>query len=276
MNGKGLWTALIGILFGTYSDQVGAEEFVKPPPSGNVCSPAILGFKGKRMLMVTEMEGGDRLKSSWLKRLRDQTTVIKARTLFKELVSFNPMFLLMISSNLDIEWSSTDGGIKRSLACVPWPIRFGNTANDAENRRIGNPELKTEAKLKEMAPEFFFVLRAVNRVFFKDIGSSTIVIPRPYDVVTLTTSRMDADTKGSLDDFLTTKINKVTSEFEAHTDAKIIRSFCSYATELTKEAATKLLFTQVYKAIVNGKRILKFKNTAGTYLQLKDEPMPKQ
>jgi hypothetical protein len=259
--------ALICILFGTYADQVAVEELTKPPPSGNSVSPAVLGWKGKRILLITETEKRDKLHSAWLKRLRDQTTQLKARTLFKELVTFNPSWLIMIASNVDIIWTSLDGGVERSFCATPWPIKFGKNDIPAENVRKGDPSLKTEAVAKSLAPQFFFLLRAVKRVFFQ-VRLDTIIVPRPWDVVTCTAEQMEADTKGSLADFLENKTLKVEDYMQASTDAQVIRAFMEHAKELNKSEATTLLFSQVCKALVNGRRILKFKNTPGVYLKL--------
>ena len=101
---------------------------------------------GKRFCAVTETEKTAKLQSSFIKRLRDQSSEIEARNLYKEPVRFCPQFMLVLSTNVDLSWTSMDGGIKRSVVGIPWPVRFTKNPDSSKGEKRVDPTLK-EASL---------------------------------------------------------------------------------------------------------------------------------
>ena len=112
----------------------------------------ILALEGKPLLLVTETEERFKLQAAWMKTLRDQSSQSECRTLYRDPVKFCPSWMISMSTNVQLQWSTLDGGVLRSYCGVPWPITFGPVANAAENLRVGDPELKTPEFAKKMAP----------------------------------------------------------------------------------------------------------------------------
>lgn len=272
MNGKGLWAGLCTALFGSYAAQPGVDTFTKPPPSADKPAPNILALKGKRLLLVTETEERFKLQAAWMKTLRDQTSVVQARTLYKEPVSFHPSWLIMMSTNVQLKWSTMDGGVLRSYCAIPWPITFAPIANASKNIRKGNPDLKRPGYARKMAPQFFFILRAINRVFMRDGTKATVVLPRPREVVLCTEEMTNADTTGSLSDFIANHVAYTAEWKDATTDAQIIKAFVTVSKVLSKNEAMALLQKQFTNAIVNGRRLMKCTGTATSYVMLQNMP----
>ena len=240
MNGKGVIVALISAFFGEHAEQIACEELTQEPPSGNNVSPAIYSWRGRRILMATESERGKRLHSACLKRLRDQATVLKARTLFKEGVSFNPTWLVMLASNVEITWTSKDGGIDCSYSCLPFPIKFGGRADPAQNIRRGDTRLKDPAFAVTMAPQLWYVLKLVFKIFLKDGVADTIVLPRPLEVCRATAEQLLDDMQEQLHSFLDEHIQATSNRLKASKTPVILRAFalhCRHSRGLDATAA---------------------------------------
>ena len=115
-NGKGLWTSIMETLFGTYAHQPSLEMFTEQLPAPNQPNPALLECRGRRLLNVTESERQAKLQSAFLKKWRDTTSVFHARGLYKtDNVAIRPSWLQTFSTNVDLSWTSMDGGVQRSL-----------------------------------------------------------------------------------------------------------------------------------------------------------------
>lgn len=270
MNGKGLWTNVCLALFGSYATMPGIETFTRPPPTSQTPAPNILALKGKRLLLVTETEERFQLQAAWMKTLRDQSSEIEARTLYKDPVKFSPSWLISMSTNVQLKWSTMDGGVLRSYCCIPWPISFGPVAKPAENIRKGNPDYKSMQYAKSMAPQFFFILRAVNRVFFRDCQKTTVVLPRPREVVVCTEEMTNTDVTGSLAEFIALPRVTLTADFaDASTDSQVVRAYVEFTKGVVKkDAALTQILGQYVKATVNGRRLLKCKGASVQYVKV--------
>jgi hypothetical protein len=271
-NGKGAWTEILRALFGSYAHSPALQVLTGLPPSGNQPSPAWMALRGKRLLVVTETEGTLRLNSTSMKMLRDQSSVISARNLYKDLMEFNPMFGLDLSTNVAVKFSTLDGGIERSCASIEWPFHFCAVPAKEHERKV-NPKMKESANIRSMLPDLFGILCVIDIVFTKDWADS-IVGPRPVPVQNSTKKAMTKETTSTAQSFIDEMLTTTKSTTAATPQIKIEKALIEYASTLSKKQVKELIDEHFDKvgANVDGSRkyLLRVKGgRRGEYAMLK-------
>jgi len=271
-NGKGAWTEILRALFGSYAHSPALQVLTGLPPSGNQPSPAWMALRGKRLLAVTETEGTLRLNSTSMKMLRDQSSVISARNLYKDLMEFNPMFGLDLSTNVAVKFTTLDGGIERSCATIGWPFHFCAAPTKDFQRKV-NPNIKNAANIRSMLPDLFGILTVVDQVFTRDWEDS-IVGPRPVPVQQSTKKTMTKETESVAQAFIDEMLTTTKSTAAATTETKILKELMDYACTLNKKQVKELIDENFEKigANVDGSRkyLLRIKGgKRGEYVMLK-------
>ena len=266
-NGKGLWTSIMDTLFGTYAHQPSLELFTKPLPPPNQPNPALLECRGRRLLQVTESEKQAKLQSAFLKKWRDATSVFHARGLFKtDNIAISPSWLQTFSTNVDLSWTSMDGGVQRSLTGVNFPYLFRSVAQPPLVKKC-NEMLKSPENLRLMAADILYVLMLVDDVFFSGSHRGSVVAPRPWPVQVATDEVCKLATHGYLEDFMSENVNFTDVAHAASTDAAVLKAFKDDS-GLPRGEADALLVSRNDRVTVNGRRLWKNKEK-GKYLYLK-------
>ena len=95
-------------------------------------------YAGKRLILSSESEEGQRLSASIVKRLAS-TDRIRARELYKEEFDFEPTHTLVMFTNHLPKISGIDHGIWRRIHAIPFDARFDGEGHETE------PELRGSA-----------------------------------------------------------------------------------------------------------------------------------
>lgn len=120
-NGKSTLNNPILAALGDYATTIAPEVLMVSRTREEVRGLACL--RGKRLVLSSETEEGQRLSASVVKRLAS-TDRIRARELYKEEFSFVPSHTLVLCSNHLPKISGIDHGIWRRIHAVPFEARF--------------------------------------------------------------------------------------------------------------------------------------------------------
>ncbi|CAJ1392115.1 unnamed protein product, partial [Effrenium voratum] len=123
-NGKGVLAAAFRSVFGGYYEELPVQVVSKDIPSGSAASPEVYRLQGARFLGTPESEKSIAIKSIWVKLLADQSTRWVARTLYKQEHEFRIPALFALSTNLKINFTSIDSGVRRRFIGCSWPVSF--------------------------------------------------------------------------------------------------------------------------------------------------------
>jgi phage/plasmid-associated DNA primase len=257
-NGKGLVSTILKVYFGEYCCEPKPEIFSgNADPNG--VSPAFLELRGRRIVLLTDAEAGTKFKAGLLKMLRDQSTELKARGLYKGLVKFSPQFLGFFAANMDFEFNAIDGGVERSFTGLHWPFHFKAAPTPGTNERMFE-NIKNERYIREyIIPGLDLLLRAVDTHFLKDY-TETVVLPRPHVIMQATATLHRDKDDAALDEFMG-KLGREDDWKEASTRPQITKMFISdYG--LSKDKAPALLKKRFREVKMHGRDLFQFKGAA--------------
>jgi putative DNA primase/helicase len=127
-NGKGVLLTLIKSILGEYLAEV-TEGALAKSISGNTTNPTILQAKDCRIMLTNESEKGTRLNASLIKQISAGEEICP-RTLYKANEHFIPHMKLLCATNHlpEIDWN--DGGIRRRIRIIPFPVVIPNEKKD--------------------------------------------------------------------------------------------------------------------------------------------------
>ena len=201
-NGKGWLNGLLSYLLGTYMSQPALELFTRPFPAGDKPSPHVLALRGVRIVAVTETEAKATILSSNYKMLRDHSSKLSGRNLFKDTVEFFVQFGVMFATNIPISFTSMDGGVMRSLTVVVWPFSFCQNPKGGEtNERQIDVRLKKDRDLRHMhAVQLLYLMSKLDAVMMT--WGDSLVGPRPEAVQEATAIFTGSAVGSQLRDFL--------------------------------------------------------------------------
>jgi hypothetical protein len=167
-NGKGVLAFALGSVYDGYYEDLPLSLLKEDPPSGGKVSPDVWKLKGAHFLGTPESERSITIKSIWLKQLADQSTVWKARGLYRDTQSFRIPALWAMSSNIRMQLTSIDGGVRRRLRGCRWPISFkANPEGTFQRPRVNG--LKEGAwYTTAIKAGFIHVALAAYNAFFAD------------------------------------------------------------------------------------------------------------
>lgn len=140
-NGKGALGSLLNLTFGDYCYCPDVSIFTTKKTNSSSANPELAMAKGKRLLIATEPSQDDKFQVGKLKAWTGGDP-ITARTLFKEPITFEAQFLVIIQMNKRPELSDFDKGIVRRLKMVQFPYEFVPHEPTTENQRQGDATLK--------------------------------------------------------------------------------------------------------------------------------------
>ena len=234
-------------------------------------APNLLETRARRFLMVTEAEGASKVRSGFVKTLRDPTSEITCRNLYNSNITFQPRFLLNMSSNVEVRFTSTDGGIGRSLTVVPWPFKFVQNPSK-ENERPVRTDFKYDPDLRRrLAEELLVLLIAVDEVFLKQKAPGTTISPRPQVVEEASKNNIETSAKTLWLEF-SRQLKTVPHASEASTQATIIFSWTNFCRAVaTKTEALAVLEENLEKVRNQGQRYFRFKGHARRCLKVGEQ-----
>jgi P4 family phage/plasmid primase-like protien len=163
-NGKGTLTKLMSAVLGDYYSTCDSTLITKQRGSAGNASPHLADKKGKRWLEMSETEQEDRIETGILKLLTGEDK-IQARELFKNPFYFLPQFKFTLQCNNKPELKSDDGGVKRRVRVLNFPMKFVNEPKLKNERKKDN---KLEQRLLECKDAFVWLLL---NVYYKEYSS---------------------------------------------------------------------------------------------------------
>jgi hypothetical protein len=147
------------------------EELLRTNPAApNAAAPALLSLRGRRLLGAPEVEANLTIRAGWIKNLSDPTSEWTARGVYgcKEL-TFRIPALLSICTNTDVDFTRFDGGLRRRLLAVDWPVHFTSSPSNDSERQTHTERIKLRSfYTPERLAGYLYVLTAVARVFQED------------------------------------------------------------------------------------------------------------
>lgn len=164
-NGKGTLTKLMAAVLGDYYSTTDSTLITKQRGSAGNASPHLADKKGKRWLEMSEPEQDDRIETGILKLLTGEDK-IQARELFKNPFYFLPQFKFTLQCNNKPELKSDDGGVKRRIRVLNFPMKFVNEPKLKFERKKDN---KLEHRLLECKDAFVWLLL---NVYYKEYSKA--------------------------------------------------------------------------------------------------------
>lgn len=161
-NSKTTFNNLFASAIGGYGVDISPETFTKPKKSANDTGE-LYKAKGKRAIFSSEPDSDDKLQTSILKRIADESgRTIVARELYKNPVEFVILSILNFFCNNLPSLSSVDGGIARRIRVIQWDVKFviePNPKNPLE--KLQDPEFVS--KMREDETKNAFIMMLINR-----------------------------------------------------------------------------------------------------------------
>ncbi|CAJ1454824.1 unnamed protein product, partial [Effrenium voratum] len=172
-------------VFGSYGSVVTESDMLTRRFNSQQATPAHMELRGARLLAFPEMSASVRVHPDTLKAYSERT-VVRARNLFSDLVSFGTQFglIMCVNSRLNLEM---DGGVDRRLVVAEWPFRFCAQPRAPHEREV-LVDHKEREKLQANWFGLLYVLLKVISVFHK--VSDTVVRPWPVSVAQATRAYM--------------------------------------------------------------------------------------
>lgn len=120
-NGKGVAYGAIMTALGDYAGAGAPGLFEVAKANPNAPSPAFFELRGKRLVVLSEMEDGARVAAALMKRLTGGDR-IKARDLNKGLVEFEPSHSALMVTNHLPKLPANDPAVWKRMAVIPFDV----------------------------------------------------------------------------------------------------------------------------------------------------------
>jgi putative DNA primase/helicase len=134
-NGKGVaYTAVLHAL-GGYAYAAENDLFTSAKANANAASPALMGLRGMRLVVVSETERDQPLAEALMKVITGGDA-ITARPLYGKPVSFQPSHLAIMVTNHLPRVSGDDAAIWRRLRVVPFNVSFRDHPDTGLGERL--------------------------------------------------------------------------------------------------------------------------------------------
>jgi P4 family phage/plasmid primase-like protien len=157
-NGKGSLIDLIDNTFG------GTDEgyFATLPPtvltqkrgSSSAATPELATKFGKRIIVLQEPEGDDKINVGFMKNITGQDK-IEARPLYGDPFQYTPLFKLLLACNHLPNIPSDDGGTWRRIRVIDFMIKFTSNPQSPNERKSDS---KLREKMKKWNQAFMWLL----------------------------------------------------------------------------------------------------------------------
>ena len=122
-NGKTILITLLGKGFGTYKGLVPISLVTQKRNSIGNTSSEVAQLIGVRLAVMQEMSKGDKMNEGIVKEITGGDP-IQARALFKDAVTFKPMFNLVLATNDDFDDLSNSDSIWRRMRYIDFGSKF--------------------------------------------------------------------------------------------------------------------------------------------------------
>jgi len=158
-NGKSVTINMLSHAFGDYYSNMSIAYLTQKRNNSSSASPELADKLGKRIVTFQEAEKGEKLQVSKFKELCGNDK-ISARGLFQEQIYFYPQAKYILSTNI-IPELEIDGGVRRRLRVVDWPMKFvGEEDYDPNNKRhvMKDDELDEKIQQLEWKQNFMWIL----------------------------------------------------------------------------------------------------------------------
>ena len=180
-NGKGLLTSLIENTFGTFSQVLAPETFMKTKHGvhAEAANPGIASTYNSLIVFCCETGKAMKITAELLKRLSGNDK-IKARFLREDFFEFIPGYAIFFVSNYEPIVDGADEGIQRRCRYIPFLVKMKNDPdpNNKYERKKDNT-LKEKIKNPEFKCAFFDILRE----YYKNIVDNNITDLIPPECV---------------------------------------------------------------------------------------------
>jgi P4 family phage/plasmid primase-like protien len=209
-NGKSKLRDLLKNTFGNYYSSISSNLLTKERPSPNNPQTDIMGLKGKRIIIGSEPEKGQKINTGFMKFLTGNDP-IKGRGLFeKNEYEYIPQFKVLLLCNDIPDMDSNDEGVWSRSRVVEFPITFVKEPKESYEKKI---DTYLGNKLLYWNSDFFLLLMEYYKKY-KEEGLLS-----------------------------TKRIMEFTYEYRKETD-----SYLSYLTERTeKKIGINILISDIYE-----------------------------
>jgi P4 family phage/plasmid primase-like protien len=166
-NGKSLLIDLMGLVMGEYKASVPLTLITQKRQSIGGTSSEVACLRGTRYAVIQEPSLGDTINEGVFKELTGGDP-LTARGLFKDSITFIPMFNLVLCANIFLGIKSNDNGTWRRIKVIEFSSKFVDNpilTNDEEFKFLKDTKLKE--KLADWAE---YVLHLLVQYAFKNQG----------------------------------------------------------------------------------------------------------
>jgi len=178
-NGKSTLINLVEKAFGDYCGPLNVSYITSGRVASNSCTPEILKTKGKRFVVMSEPNEGDKLNVGKLKEMTGGDT-LSCRGLFKDIVDFKPQFTVFLTCNYVPEVTSNDEGTWRRIRLIEFTSRFSENPDINKNNEF-LVDRKISDKIEKWAPTFLSMLLNIRINILNENN-----IPEPKEIIDAT------------------------------------------------------------------------------------------
>jgi P4 family phage/plasmid primase-like protien len=164
-NGKGLTKNLVATTFGEYYYEPSAGLFATRSVSGSVLSSELAKLKGRRVVIASEAESGDKLRAGLLKQCSGHD-LIQARDLYKTADEFRCVANIILCFNEIPGVDDSSGGIERRLRLLRFRNKFMENPTALGHRRIDTTLQAKFCSKKYGAAFLAYLIRTFNEYGF--------------------------------------------------------------------------------------------------------------
>ncbi|CAJ1412877.1 unnamed protein product, partial [Effrenium voratum] len=159
-NGKGAWWSALEYVMGSYAKGIPKELLTSASMPAETAAPLKMSLRGRRYLMIPELDHKTKVQSTTFKDFRDPASTISARTLYGDI--------------------------------VPFKVSWGKGPPLTPHERPVDTAFKSPKMAEKMAPGLCYLLFQVFKVFGDAQGPAgagrgravdTMLHPQPYAVV---------------------------------------------------------------------------------------------
>lgn len=157
-NGKGVLRDIIKVVLGDYFDSMDISYLYKnSKKDANNANSIMAKKKNCRFVVSTEPETDQPINHGILKSIsgNDEQQV---RELYGSSFNYVPVFKLVIQTNEEPEFEAFDGGIKRRIILIKFPMKFVEFPSAPHERKIDTNLKRIITREKKYINEFFEIL----------------------------------------------------------------------------------------------------------------------
>ena len=142
-NGKSTFLDTLRRAIGSdYSHVAPLDAVMARRADGNAPTPGVADLHGRRFVVVSEADAGDRLAEATVKAITSQGEPVTARRLHGNPFTFSPTHTLHLHSNHRPIVRGTDDGIWRRLHLIPWDVTIPeDRRDDGLKARLSEPDV---------------------------------------------------------------------------------------------------------------------------------------